>query len=315
MNILFATDGSPSAAQAAEVLPMLALPANARVLVATVIQEPYRPEALRHPDAWDRLMEQMHVEEHEAARDLLARAKDSLLKKNLTVRGVSLETRILEGNAPQEIVTAARNLDIHLIVVGSRGLSGVLSVLLGSVARRVAETAPCPVLVARHSPRGLKRVLVAIDGSPHSQEAIQVLKRFPLPADAEVSVLSVAQPIHLPLSKLVSAFRRKVRQDIAEVELAEVEIAKKLSEDAKISLEEAGRRAQALALKGDPAQAIVRIAKETKADLAVVGSRGLTGKKASLLGSVAQKVLEHAPCSVLVARRQGGKPTVIHNFL
>lgn len=302
MNILYATDGSFPASAATQLLPTLALPPNTRVLVATVIREPARPESLRHPDAWDRLMEQMRLEEYEAATDLLARTKRSLIEKNLAARGVYLETLILEGNVPQEIVTAARNLEIDLIVLGSRRLSGFLSVLLGSVARRVVEIAPCPVLLARPTPRGLQRALLAVDGSPQSREAVRVLREFPLPAEAEVTVLSVAQPIRLPLSELLPPFRRKVRQDIAEVEQAQVEIAQKLAEEARLSLEKAGRTVQALALKGDPAQTVVRVARQVKADLVVVGSRGLSGVKALMVGSVTYKVLEYAPCSVLVAR-------------
>ena len=220
MNILYATDGSPSASAATELFRSLVLPPNTRVLVATVIREALRPESLRHPDAWDRLMEQMHLEEHEAATDLLAQTSRSLVEKNLAARGVSLETLILEGNVPQEILTAAGNLEIDLIVLGSRGRSGLLAVLLGSVAQRVVELAPCPVLVARPTPRGLRRALLAVDGSPCSKEAVRVLREFPLPADAEVLALSVAQTIRLPLSELVPMFRRKVRQDIAEVERA-----------------------------------------------------------------------------------------------
>ena len=57
------------------------------------------------------------------------------------------------------------------------------------------------------------------------------------------------------------------------------------------------------AREGDPAEVILRVANEQQADLIVVGSRGLTGIKRFLLGSVSNKVSHHAPCSVMIVRR------------
>jgi len=53
---------------------------------------------------------------------------------------------------------------------------------------------------------------------------------------------------------------------------------------------------------GDPPQAILESAKKQDVQMIVVGARGLKGIKRFLLGSVSQKVLEHAPCSVLIVR-------------
>jgi nucleotide-binding universal stress UspA family protein len=56
------------------------------------------------------------------------------------------------------------------------------------------------------------------------------------------------------------------------------------------------------ARKGQPAEVIIEVAKQEQADLIVVGSRGLTGIKRYLLGSVSSKVSEHAPCNVMIVR-------------
>ena len=56
------------------------------------------------------------------------------------------------------------------------------------------------------------------------------------------------------------------------------------------------------AREGHPAEVIIDVAKQEQADLIVVGSRGLTGIKRYLLGSVSSKVSEHAPCSVMIVR-------------
>jgi nucleotide-binding universal stress UspA family protein len=56
------------------------------------------------------------------------------------------------------------------------------------------------------------------------------------------------------------------------------------------------------ARKGQPAEVIIDVANQEQADLIVVGSRGLTGIKRYLLGSVSSKVSEHAPCNVMIVR-------------
>jgi nucleotide-binding universal stress UspA family protein len=56
------------------------------------------------------------------------------------------------------------------------------------------------------------------------------------------------------------------------------------------------------ARQGDPADAILDVAEELKADLIIVGNKGMTGAKRFLLGSVPNKVSHHAPCSVLIIR-------------
>lgn len=63
--------------------------------------------------------------------------------------GLSLETRVLEGTPFSEIVKAARAEGANLIVMGTRGLTGIRHILIGSTAERVVRKAPCPVLVLK----------------------------------------------------------------------------------------------------------------------------------------------------------------------
>jgi nucleotide-binding universal stress UspA family protein len=83
-----------------------------------------------------------------------------------------------------------------------------------------------------------------------------------------------------------------------------------LREDVMAMLESAKQEAQGagveqvetFARQGDAADAILDVAEEQRADLIVVGNRGMTGAKRFLLGSVPNKVSHHAPCSVLIVR-------------
>jgi nucleotide-binding universal stress UspA family protein len=73
-------------------------------------------------------------------------------------------------------------------------------------------------------------------------------------------------------------------------------------EDAATSLREQGVEAATYARQGDPADAILDVAEEQRADLIVVGNKGMTGAKRFLLGSVPNKVSHHAPCTVMIIR-------------
>ena len=55
-------------------------------------------------------------------------------------------------------------------------------------------------------------------------------------------------------------------------------------------------------VEGDPAEGILSVAEETKADLIVVGNKGMTGARRFLLGSVPNNISHHAPCSVIIVR-------------
>jgi nucleotide-binding universal stress UspA family protein len=67
----------------------------------------------------------------------------------LTIPGVAVEPRLLEGEPASTIVDVARETDCSLIVMGTHGRSGIVRVLLGSVAEDVLRTAPCPVMTVK----------------------------------------------------------------------------------------------------------------------------------------------------------------------
>jgi nucleotide-binding universal stress UspA family protein len=70
-------------------------------------------------------------------------------KKKAEAEGVQVETLMVDGHVVEEILKAARDGDFSLIVIGSRGLSTIKELLMGSVSDGVTKHAPCPVLVVR----------------------------------------------------------------------------------------------------------------------------------------------------------------------
>ena len=145
------------------------------------------------------------------------------------------------------------------------------------------------------------KILLAIDGSPHSQDAVEEVARRPWPSNSTIRVLSVIQPYTPPATEFVLA--GATLEDMRRQQTSEAEA---LASRAAASVKAAGVSSEKVVREGDPRSVIVDEAAEWGADLIVVGSHGRTGLKRWLLGSVASAVVSHAPCSVEVTRKQAG---------
>ncbi|QIR37417.1 universal stress protein [Tolypothrix sp. PCC 7910] len=138
----------------------------------------------------------------------------------------------------------------------------------------------------------LKTILVALDGSEIAERVIQTLEELALSEDSKVILCHVfptpESEMELPADKPHS--------DSPTLSFFHIE--KQLQ-----SYQESLSVKSALELvNGDPAEEIIRLANIYNADLIVIGSRGLTGMKRIVLGSVSIQVVEEASCSVLVVK-------------
>ena len=149
-RIMLADDGSAGAATAAALLDHWAIFAQASLQIVSVV-DVGRPlatfsDASKIYVAGEHLYYDALQEERERAqRTVTARAK------GLNPRLSAVGTSVREGDAAEQILAAAHDFAADLIVVGSRGLSGLTRLFTGSVARRVLLDARCSVLVARGS--------------------------------------------------------------------------------------------------------------------------------------------------------------------
>jgi nucleotide-binding universal stress UspA family protein len=142
------------------------------------------------------------------------------------------------------------------------------------------------------------RILLAVDGSAPSQDAIDEVVGRPWPTPSNLRVISVVRPYVPPATEFVpAAFAPN------EVLQEHMKDAERTAGQAADRLRRSGLSVDTAVRQGDPRTVIVDEAMEWGADLIVVGSHGRTGLTRLLLGSVAQAVVAHAPCSVQVVRK------------
>jgi nucleotide-binding universal stress UspA family protein len=205
--------------------------------------------------------------------------------------------RVEHRNAAAALTGLARDAGADLCVVGRHGATGLARLLIGSVAERVVRHAACDVLVVdEHAPDDVwfgKRIVVATDFSDASLAALDAAAWLAGLTGAELHLLhafddSVPSPavgggIEGPgetQSRLWSALSnlRSERFPQHPHVVTEVIVARHIADGIDI------------------------YAREHAAELIVIGAHGRTGIGRLLIGSVAERVVRHAPCSVLCAR-------------
>jgi len=229
---------------------------------------------------------------------------------------VHTSSELIPGYPAEIIIEYSEKTKPDLIVLGAKGLRATLGILLGGVAQQVVEYACCPVLVIRAPYSGIHRILLATDGSSHSESAIQYLAQLPLPTNVEVQVMHVLPPVPLnpspeyfartyPLApEIMVAYPSSITDDEKSWKEEEENNGKAILDKALEQLGIHGIKAKPIILRGDTATEIINYVKENKVDLIVSGSRGLSQVKSWLLGSVSRKLVHYSGCSVLIAKSQ-----------
>ncbi len=147
-TILHPTDGSESARKALEFACELATDKKARLLILHVQR---RHGSERIPPELEQFSEIEHIRASEA-RLLRTAAEYIVDDARIAARNQGVadaEAHVAEGDPASEIVDMARNRKVDAIVMGSRGLGDLESLLLGSVSHKVAHAAPCSCVIVR----------------------------------------------------------------------------------------------------------------------------------------------------------------------
>jgi nucleotide-binding universal stress UspA family protein len=237
----------------------------------------------------------------EAARKRLQEWSESA-----RARGVAVSPHLAMQNIPSdEIVERAGALGVDWIVMGTKGLSGIKHVLLGSVAEKVVRLAPCPVLTVSgagaarsgDAPRAIAKILVPVDFSEPAgrafDEAVELATKF----GSELHLLHCYQLYPTTVSPygvvVPETFEREIRTAAQQ----------RLSEWREKAATR-GVRAHEHVTAHFPSEEIVAASERLGIDLIVIGTRGLSGIKHVLLGSVAERTIRQATCPVLTVKKR-----------
>lgn len=143
------------------------------------------------------------------------------------------------------------------------------------------------------------KILLAVDDSSHSRDAMRAIRAQFSPRDTEVRVLHVLQPASLSAPPQMSpAYAPELREEGVQ--------ARALTGQMAEELRAAGFRAESAVQIGDVREEILRAASQWPAELIVVGSHGTGRLRHLVLGSVAEFVARHAPCSAQIVRAPAG---------
>ena len=293
-RILVGTDFSPTAAVAVDWAVELARQQGARIeLVHAVTVPPSVPEYVS-PSA----IAQAPVFDEEVRRAALGRLEKEAA--TLRERGIEVDVWLALGSPSAVICDRAGETGALAIVVGTRGLTGLRHLLLGSTAERVVQKAPCPVLSVHPEdrPRLLRTVLIPTDFSEDAERAIHTARTLlaPFAEDVRLVLLHVFNlPIEYTAYGPIPTSVHYLQDTGLEAERRLEEMTERLAAE--------GLPVDWVAREGDPSVVIAEEAERRQADLIAMGTHGRSGLRHLLLGSTAERVVQHAGCPVMTVRR------------
>ena len=155
------------------------------------------------------------------------------------------------------------------------------------------KTASAPAAAMTPLQFHIGKILVPVDFSEHSQKALRYALAFATQFDAEVTLVHIVEQMVYPGDWMypplaVTDFATEKREQV---------LARMRALDAG-----SGVKTHHVVRLGRAWQEVIEIAREQKADLIILATHGYTGIKHVLLGSVAEKIVRHAPCPVLSVR-------------
>lgn len=283
-NILYATDFSTAAEHAVPYVKNIAKHYESKVVALHVRPPIVNP--MTQPGTW--------AIDIEAAK---ATDEDNRRKLETMLAGVPANALIVEGDVQSSVQQAIEDNHIDLLVMGTRGRTGIGKFFLGSIAEELLRHVPCPVLtIGPHADPSLgahgvfREVLYATDFSPESQRAAKY-------------ALSLAQEFE---ARLVLLHVVPNPEDGNLVSWSDVETSSKQLLRNLVPMEaEAWCKPEYFVVRGKPAEQILNLANLRESNLIVLGTqaeRGLPGAATHLPFAIAHKVVSRALCPVLTVR-------------
>ena len=253
---------------------------------------PARASRLVGREALDRYYE-------EEADKVFTSARKVLKRDNITV------TEAYRIGAPDEMIAQeADKLPADLIVMGSRGLTALKGLIMGSVTTGVLARTKCPVLLLRGKEAPLTdalRVGIAVDGSKYGMAAVNhVLKAIDFfGKGAQFYLINVVNDYAGAVMPDMAGMALPALSESEVLELQKKEFAETV-DPLRPLFEKAGLKPTEVCLVGNPSDEIAAFAKKNKLDLIVMGSHGYTRFKSAVMGSTATHIAAEGNVPLLI---------------
>ena len=312
-KVLIAYDGSDCAEAALDDLTQAGLPENCEAIVMSVTEVWLPPP----PGSSYEIVEQaMSVNVPADLKKVYAKGSAAVKSaKSLAERGAArvranfpkwkVQAEAIYGSPAWELVFKADKWKPDLIVVGSHGRSALGRLVLGSVSQRVVTEARCSVRIARgrvEEPGTPVRIVIGIDGSPASRAAVRAVAERDWPAQSQVRVVVVDDPLQPTLVGELIPLVAEASDSTNRMDRAHIQ---KLADHAAQIIRSPSLHASAVVEEGDPKHVLPKVAEEWGADCIFVGATGFSNRfERFVLGSVSAAVAARAHCSVEVVRVQ-----------
>jgi nucleotide-binding universal stress UspA family protein len=317
VKILIGYDGSECAEAALDDLERAGLPVNVEAHVLSVAEvwlppTPPTHEEFTQPTAELKVpadLKRIYARTSAALKETQERVEQARSRLKTLFPKWDVSVKAESGSPAWEMIFRASQLQPDLIVVGSQGRSALGRFVLGSVSQKVLAEAECSVRIARgrvEEPGSPIRIVIGIDGSPGSLEAVRAVAARKWPAGSEAKLVVVTDPWSVPF---VGNLIPPLVETIEEENQAQSEYAGRIAAQAETLLGGSALKVTKVLREGDPKRELPRIAEEWGADCIFVGSTGFSNRLEKLvLGSVSAAVAARAQCSVEVVRKKTRAP-------
>lgn len=249
---------------------------------------------------------------NKAGEEYVSQVRKMAQDKGVTVKS----TKVLSGSPVDQIVNEAKAMDANLIVIAAIGGSGSTTSPIGFIANRVMRHTHSHILLVRHTDNNeqYKQILIATDGSADAkygaQYAMSIARRYNAKVYACTIINSKDRIIDRHVTTLEEAGKGKL---LGEPVTYTHEIIKRLREhmlkdaasvtdDIKDIAKKKDVTVETIVRDGKTASEILKIVKNKKIDLVVLGSHGKGTVSKMRLGSISEKIASTARCSVLIVR-------------
>jgi nucleotide-binding universal stress UspA family protein len=281
-------DFSPGSQQAIQLAVRLASSCDAEIVIAHAWYIPPVAGAANHAFPAN-LVQQIADDANRALEEASTKTRQLGAKR--------VRTLLLTGMPWHQIVDVLADHTYDLVVMGTHGRTGLARVLLGSVAEKVVRHAPCSVLTTKpNETRSFSHVLCPIDFSESSRYATELAATLVQPGGSGITLLHVVETpvVYAGEPEALEFLTGLDRRSMTALEDWASQLRSKLP--AAIPVVTKTRI-------GNPGAQTLEVLDDGRYDLCVTGTHGRTGLRRALLGSVAEKLVRHASCPVLVARR------------